>query len=108
MYEPPKNRKCGLYWAVEQLVADSAACSMFVMKETITNPVVRSHLKRLYKNARTPSLTLAPAVRKKVMRAISQTGLHHDELCVESVGDDSIFGESQAGENSTFGVSTVS
>ena len=45
-YEPPKNRKCSLYWAFEHLVADCMACSRFVMNEKIQTPVVRNHLKQ--------------------------------------------------------------
>ena len=89
MYEPPKNRKYGLYWAVEQLVADCAACNRFVRKETITNPVLRSHLKQLQKIARTPSNTPAAAVKKKEIIAINHTECH-EEHGVESVGEDSI------------------
>jgi hypothetical protein len=38
MYEPPKNRKYGLYCAVEQVVADCAACIGFEIKENSIKP----------------------------------------------------------------------
>ncbi len=37
MYVPPKNRKCGLYCAVEHAVADCADCIRFEKKESSMN-----------------------------------------------------------------------
>ena len=60
-----------VYWAVEQLVADCAACSRLVMKDITTKPVELSHLQKQEKSWRTPSLILAAVVQTMVMRAIS-------------------------------------
>ena len=93
-----------VYWAVEQLVADCAACSRLVMKDITTKAVELSHLPKSKKNWLTPSLILAAVAQTKVMRAIRQSG-PQEERGVESVGEDSIFGESPVGEDSIFGES---
>ena len=78
------------------------ACSRLVMKDITTKPVELSHLQKPKKNWRTHPLMLAAVTQKKVMRAISQS-CPQEERGVESVGEDSIFGESPVRDDPTFG-----
>jgi hypothetical protein len=94
MYEPPKIRKCGLYWPVEQLVADCIACIRFVMNETIQKPVVRNHLNHVQKIMRTLSLTPAAAESKNVRIATTQMDRNGEHGSAASHdGEESTVGE---------------
>ena len=72
-----------------------------VMKDITTKSVELSHLQNQEKSLRTPSHILAAVAQTKVMRASSQS-CPQEEQGVESVGEDSIFGESPVGEDSVF------